>query len=172
MSAEYPNTTTIFIAESTFEAWKKGSIALKFNNRDDYIHDEKDFVNVKGYVDTVRGLEAGETSNSEPFSKFLNNINDESVRIDLLYVIYRYSDIIRQYPEGSDRNGSYVYFLRTCLLLRPTAIQRRFAKEEYIDADEWEWMKDEDERLMVLQNPYLRIDHEGDKVRLYSWGCY
>jgi hypothetical protein len=39
-----------------------------------------------------------------------------------------------------------------------------------VDPEEWEFMKDADEYAIVKQNPYMRVEYDGELVKITVWG--
>ncbi|MDR0335206.1 MAG: hypothetical protein LBH69_04905 [Methanomassiliicoccaceae archaeon] len=49
-------------------------------------------------------------------------------------------------------------------------IVRKYVREEYVDPEEWEFMKDADEYAIVRQNPYMRVEYGDKNIKITMWG--
>jgi hypothetical protein len=172
MSADRATLTNICISRNTFEAWRRGEKVLCTYRIDDENFTEEHFRDTDYPIDIVKHSSRDRLPKLEDLRKRLANVNDESIKADLLYVIRKYDlENNRWRIDDNDRNGSYVFFLRFYLNTLENTIQRRFAEEEYVDPEEWEWMKDADDYSLVLQYPYLEIYYdEDDTVEIVMWG--
>jgi len=170
----YADTKIIEISKNTFEAWKKGEKRIKeFESCGDGTYMEEDFINNKRVCkDIVNATGSLECPDSERVRKRLGAVNCPEIKKDLLYVIHKYKYALAEdwYVDGADRDGSYVFFLRYYMMLSEFGIPRRYAREDYVDPEEWEFMKDADKYAIVRQNPYMRVEDNGKNVKITMWG--
>ena len=166
------DTKTIYISKKTFEAWKKGKKSIiNFESCGDEIYGEEDFINNKNTCkDIVKDAGSLEYPYQERARKRLDAINCPEIRKDLLYVIHRYDLAEKWWDYSIERNGSYVLFLWRYMRLNYFGIPRKYAREEYVDPEEWEFMKDADEYAIVKQNPYIRVEDNGENIKITMWG--
>jgi len=168
----YAHTKIIEISKDTFEAWKKGEKKIKeFNSCSNETYREEDFIDSKTVCkDLVDASESQEYPNSEYLCKRLDTVNSPEIKRDLLYVIHKYK-LAEDWRNGcSSSGGSYVLFLEYYTRLSEFGIPRKYAKEEYVDPEEWEFMKDADEYTIVRQNPYMEVEDDGKFIRITVWG--
>jgi hypothetical protein len=168
-------TKIIDISKNTFEAWRKGEKRIKdFNtNSSDETYLEEDFVdNEKICEDVVNITEIIECPDSERVRKRLDAVNCPEIRRDLLYIIYKYKLAEKWWRDVDtwNRDGSYVFFLRYYMWQSDFGIPRKCVREEYVDPEEWEFMKDADEYAIVRQNPYMRVEDGGKNIKITMWG--
>ena len=168
----YAYTHIIEIGKNTFEAWKKGEKRIKeFRSCGNITYKEEDFIdNKKICRDIVNATGPIECPDSERVRKRLGAVNCPEIKRDLMYVIHK--DVLAKKwdIESADWDGSYVFFLRYYMRLYAFGIPRKYAREEYVDPEEWEFMKDADEYAIVLQNPYMRVEDDGKNVKITMWG--
>jgi len=166
-------TKIIDISKDTFEAWRKGKKRIKeFDSisRDETYRDE-DFDNCGFCKDIVKPTESLECPNSERVRKRLDAVNCHEVRKDLLYVIRKYKLAEKGWDRSAmNQDGSYVFFLQYYMRQDDFGIPRKYVREEYVDPEEWEFMKDADEYAIVRQNPYMKAEYEDERVKITMWG--
>ncbi|MCL2143636.1 MAG: hypothetical protein FWH44_05220, partial [Methanomassiliicoccaceae archaeon] len=98
-------------------------------------------------------------------------VNNSEIKRDLLYVARKYKPAERWRDRGAvGLDGSYVFFLQYYLQLSDFGIPRKYVREEYVDPEEWEFMKDADEYAIVRQNPYMRVEDDGENIKITMWG--
>ena len=167
-------TEIIDISKSTFEAWRKGQKRVEeFSScSDDRTYSEEDFVDDKKICKDVVSIPIStKYPDSEYVRKRLDAVNSPEIRQDLLYVVHKYNLAKKWWDmDSKDWNGSYVFFLRRYMRLSDFGIPRKYAREEYVDPEEWEFMKDADEYAIVRQNPYMRVEDDGERIRITTWG--
>ncbi|MCL1984653.1 MAG: hypothetical protein FWG58_04580 [Methanomassiliicoccaceae archaeon] len=168
----YADTKIIDVSKDTFEAWKKGKKRIKeFRSCGDETYSEKDFIDdEKDCEDIVKAPRSVECPDSECVRKRLDAVNFSEIRRDLLYVINKYELAEKWRDVKVDRDGSYVFFLLHNMRLSEYGIPRKYVREEYVDPEEWEFMKDADEYAIVRQNPYMRVEDDGENIKITMWG--
>ena len=168
----YANTKIICISKDTFEAWKKGKKRIKeFSSCGDETYLEEDFIdNEKIFKEVVNAVGSLEHPKSEHVRKRLDAVNCSEIRGDLLYVIHKYGLAEKRWDHKIDRDGSYVFFLKYYMRLSEFGIPRKYVREEYVDPEEWEFMKDADEYAIVKQNPYMKVEDDGENIKITMWG--
>jgi hypothetical protein len=166
------DTKIIHISKNTFEAWKEGKKRIRdFESCGDQVYREEDFIkNKKVCKRIVKDPGYTEYPNSERARKRLDAVNSHEIRRDLLYVITRYKLGWRWREDEIKWDGSYIFFLRYYMHLFEFGIPRKYVREEYVDPEEWEFMKDADEYAIVKQNPYIRVEDDGENIKITVWG--
>ena len=167
-----PNTKIIIINKNTFEAWKEGKKEINcFNSCGNETFLEEDFSDCeKVCKNLVKAPKSIEYPDSEYLRKRLDTVNCSEIRKDLLFVIHKYRLAKRRRGNRPDRDDSYVSFLWYYLGLSAYGIPRKHVRKEYVDQEEWEFMKDADEYAIVKQNPYMRVEYDGELVKITVWG--
>ncbi|MCL2147791.1 MAG: hypothetical protein FWH47_00395 [Methanomassiliicoccaceae archaeon] len=165
----------IDVSKNTFEAWRRGEKRIRgFDyNSSDVTYLENDFVtNEEMCGDVVKAPKSPEYPNSEHVRKLLDAVNCPDIRKDLLYVIdkYKLAGNRRRDMCTWNQDGSYVFFLRCYMQQRDFGIPRKFVREEYVDPEEWEFVKEADEYAIVRQNPYMRVEDSGENIKITMWG--
>jgi len=165
----YAHTMIIKVSKNTFEAWKNGEKRIKdFSTSGNLTYIEKDFIDAA--CAPVNASGSLEYPNSEYLCKLLSTVNHPEIKRDLLYIIHKYK-LAENWRNGrSDCGGSYSVFLQQYLRSSEFGIPRKYAKEEYVDPEEWEFMKDADEYASVRQNPYMEVEDDGKIIRIKTWG--
>lgn len=166
------NTKIIYISKNTFEAWKKGEKKIKkFESCGDGMYQEEDFIdNEETCRDVVKATESIKCPDSEYVRKRLNAVSCPEIRRDLLYVVRNYKRTRKWWDVKIEWDGSYVFFLSYYMQLYAFGIPRKYVREEYVDPEEWEFMKDADEYAIVRQNPYMIVEDDGRTVKITMWG--
>jgi len=168
----YAHTKIINISKNTFEAWKKGKKRIReFSSCSNEMYLEEDFIdNEEVCKDLVKPPASIKYPDSERTRKRLDAVNSPEIRNDLLYVIHKYRLAEEWWNDKVVWDGSYVFFLRYYVGLYEFGIPRKYVREEYVDPEEWEFMKDTDEYAIVRQNPYMRVEDNGTNIKITMWG--
>lgn len=150
--------TFMYLSKETFEKWRRGEVRIGGGNiypvrdlTDDYftIPDKK--------PDTVCGPQMNECPEEEWFRERLDNIDNSTVKADLLYVIRKYYGG----KEGSRADfemwdGSYVSMLLTYLRHYGEYVPREDANKRYVDPEDWGPAYDE--LLVAFRNALCGIE--------------
>jgi hypothetical protein len=166
------HTKIIDISKDTFEAWRKGKKMIKeFKSCANETYTEEDFIdNEEICQDVMNTAELIKHSDMEYMRKRLNAVNYPEIKEDLIYIISKYETSERWWDNRVKGDGSYLFFLRYYLRLSEFGIPRRRVREEYVDSEEWEFMKDADEYAIVKQNPHIRVEEDEKNIKITMWG--